>query len=59
MDLEQRAGILADAEQIALDDASVVPLSFFTSRSLIAPHVKGFVGNVVDINRTRWLRIER
>ena len=58
-DLEQRAGILADAEQIALDDASVVPLSFFTSRSLIAPHVKGFVGNVVDINRTRWLRIER
>ncbi len=59
LDLEQRASILGRAEQIALDETAVVPMSFFTSRSLVAPYVKGFVGNVVDVNRTRWMRIER
>jgi oligopeptide transport system substrate-binding protein len=59
LNLERRAEILGQAEQIALDEAAVVPLSFFTSRSLVAPHVKGFVPNVADINRTRWMWIER
>jgi oligopeptide transport system substrate-binding protein len=58
LDLEKRADILARAEQTALDDSAVLPLSFFVSRSLVAPYVKGFIDNVANINRTRWLRIE-
>ncbi len=59
LDLEKRAGILAEAEQTALNDGSVVPLSFFTYKSLVATYVKGYADNAVDINRTRWMRIER
>ncbi|MSO72724.1 MAG: peptide ABC transporter substrate-binding protein [Rhodospirillaceae bacterium] len=59
LDLEKRAEILARAEQTALNDGSVVPLSFFTYKSLVAPYVKGYADNAVDINRTRWMWIER
>ncbi len=59
LDLEQRAAILARAEQLALDESAVVPLSFITSKSLVAPYIKGYVDNVANFNRTRWMRIER
>lgn len=59
LDLNARAGILAEAEQIALDDGPIVPLSFFVSKSLVAPHVKGITSNAIDVNRTRWIRIEK
>jgi oligopeptide transport system substrate-binding protein len=59
LDLEKRAEILAQAEQTALSDSGVVPLSFFTSKSLVAPYVKGYEDNVQNIYRTRWMRLER
>jgi oligopeptide transport system substrate-binding protein len=59
LDLEKRAAILAQAEQIALDDVPITPISYFSSKSLVAPYVKGYVDNVANVNRTRWLRIER
>jgi oligopeptide transport system substrate-binding protein len=59
LDLDKRAEILGRAEQVALDDNAIVPLSFFSSKSLVAPSVKGYVDNVANINRTRWMRIER
>lgn len=58
-DLDRRAGILARAEQTALDDSAIVPLSFFSSKSLVAPYIKGYADNVADVNRTRWMRIEK
>jgi len=59
LDLEKRAEILAAAEQTALDDGAIVPLSFFVSKSLVAPYVKGYVDNAADQNRTRWMSLER
>ncbi len=59
LDLEKRAELLTQAEQLMLDDAALVPLSFFTSKSLVAPYVKGYADNVTNIHRTRWMRIER
>ena len=59
LDLGKRAGILARAEQILLDDSAVVPLSFFSSKNLVAPYIKGFADNAADVNRTRWMRIEK
>ncbi len=59
LDLDTRAEILARAEQIALNDNAVVPLSLFTSKSLVAPYVKGYIDNAVDVHRSRWMRLER
>lgn len=59
LDIEERAKIMARAEQIALDDVAIVPTSFRTSKMLVAPHVKGFVPNANMYHRSRWMRIER
>ncbi len=59
LDVEERARVLAQAEQIALDDAAVAPLSYPTSKMLVAPYVKGFVPNANMYHRNRWMRIER
>ena len=59
LDIEKRAGMLAEAEQIALDEDAVLPLNFGTHRVLVAPYVKGYMDNPANIHRTRWMRIER
>ena len=59
LDLAKRAQILTQAEQTALDESAVVPLTFFSSKSLVAPYVKGYEDNAADVNRTRWMRLER
>ncbi len=59
LDIEERAKILARAEQIALDDVAIVPTSFRTSKMLVAPYVKGYVPNANMYHRSRWMRVER
>ncbi len=59
LDLKQRAGIIAQAEQLALDDVAVIPLTNQVTKNLVGSHVKGYVDNIVNWHRTRWLRIER
>jgi oligopeptide transport system substrate-binding protein len=57
-DVQARAKILAEAEQLMLDDAPVVPIIHQNTRSIVGPHVVGYIPNPVDINRTRWLSID-
>ena len=57
-DLEERAGVLKQAEQIALDDSAAMPIYYYLSENVVSPKVKGFEDNVFDIHRTRWLSIE-
>ncbi len=59
LDLNKRAEILARAEQTALDESAVVPISFFSSKNLVAPYIKGYADNAPDHHRTRWMRIEK
>jgi oligopeptide transport system substrate-binding protein len=59
LNIEERANILSQAEQIALDDIAVVPTSVRTSKMLVAPYVKGFVPNANMYHRSRWMRIEK
>ena len=59
LDIESRAGLLAKAEQMALDEDAIVPLDFGTDRVLVAPYVKGYKDNPANVHRTRWMRIER
>jgi oligopeptide transport system substrate-binding protein len=54
-----RAAKLLQAEQMALDDYAWVPAYFMVTRDLVAPYVKGWIANPRDINRTRWLWIDK
>ncbi|MEQ9449302.1 MAG: peptide ABC transporter substrate-binding protein, partial [Rhodospirillaceae bacterium] len=59
LNVDERAKVLAEAEQIALDNVAVVPTSFPTSKLLVASYVKGFVPNAPLSHRNRWMWIER
>lgn len=58
LDLNKRAEILKQAEQIALDDAAALPLYYYVTENLVSPKIKGWEHNVFDIHRTRWLSKE-
>mgnify|MGYP001559127733 CR=1 FL=1 len=53
-DAKVRAGYLAQAEQMMLDDAPVAPIYFYVNKNLVAPKVTGFVDNIVDQHRARY-----
>ncbi len=54
-DLEARAGLLRQAEQLALDESAAIPIYYYLSENLVSPAIQGFEDNVRDIHRTRWL----
>ncbi|MBB5576478.1 MULTISPECIES: peptide ABC transporter substrate-binding protein [Rhizobium] len=57
-DLQKRAEIYKKAEQLALDDSAAIPIYYYVSQNIVAPKVQGFVDNIQDIHRTRWLSIK-
>jgi len=57
-DLEVRGRLLADAEAIALSEHAWIPEFFGVNRALVHTYVDGWVTNVDDNTRTRWLRID-
>jgi oligopeptide transport system substrate-binding protein len=57
-DAKIRGALLDRAEQMALDDYAWVPVRFLVTRDLVQPYVKGWVANIRDVNRTRWLWVE-
>jgi oligopeptide transport system substrate-binding protein len=58
-DPTERGRLLAQAEQVMLDDAALAPVFNQVSRNLISPAVRGWIGNDININRTRYLRLDR
>jgi oligopeptide transport system substrate-binding protein len=50
-----RADYMAQAEAVMLDDAPVVPIYFYVNKNLVNPKVTGWVDNIVDHHRTRFL----
>lgn len=57
LDLEKRADVMKQAEQIALDETAAIPIYYYLSRNVVSPKVKGFEDNAFDIHRTRWLEL--
>jgi oligopeptide transport system substrate-binding protein len=55
LDLVKRAGILHEAEKIAMDEFAAIPIYWYVSKNLVSPKIQGFVDNPSDIHRTRWL----
>ncbi|MFV0431925.1 MAG: peptide ABC transporter substrate-binding protein [Alphaproteobacteria bacterium] len=58
VDLKKRAGILAQAEKIAMDETAAIPLYYYVTENLLSPKIKGWENNVFDIHRTRWISKE-
>jgi oligopeptide transport system substrate-binding protein len=54
-DAKVRAGYLAKAEQIMIDDVAVAPTRFLVNKNLVSPRVTGWVDNIVDWHRSRYL----
>jgi oligopeptide transport system substrate-binding protein len=54
-----RGNLMCDAEQIVLDDVALAPVYFAVSRTLVSPAVKGWVDNQINVNRTRFLSLDR
>lgn len=57
IDLSARSELLHKAEEIALEETASIPIYYSISRNVVSPKVSGFVDNVFDIHRTRWLSI--
>ncbi|MEI9889132.1 MAG: peptide ABC transporter substrate-binding protein [Rhizomicrobium sp.] len=57
-DARRRGALLAEAEAMALKDYPWIPMRFRTTQDLVQPYVKGWVDNIRDLHRTRWLWIE-
>jgi oligopeptide transport system substrate-binding protein len=55
----QRGLLLQQAEQIMLDDVAFAPLYFHVSRNLVSRQVKNWVDNNLNVNRTRYISLNR
>ena len=58
-DAVQRGALLASAEWIALSDYPWVVTRFPTQSDLVQPYVKGWVQNARDVQRSRWLWLQK
>ena len=56
-DLAARAALLAEAEQIYVDEVPTIPLLFYSSRALVSDKVSGWEDNILDRHATRWLTL--
>ncbi|HSM96905.1 MAG TPA: peptide ABC transporter substrate-binding protein [Rhizomicrobium sp.] len=55
----ERGVILQQAEQIMLDDVALSPVFFTVSRNIVSRQVKNWVDNELNINRTRYVWLDR
>lgn len=58
-DPARRAELLQKAEQIMLDDVALSPVLNQVVRNLVSPSVSGWYGNDIDVNRTRYVKLDR
>jgi oligopeptide transport system substrate-binding protein len=59
VDAGRRAGLLARADQVLADDVGVAPIYFSVARPLVNPKVTGWVDNIENWHRARWLCVKR
>lgn len=54
-DLVRRGQILEQAEHMALEDATIAPIYHYVSKNLVSPKLTGWIPNIADWHRTRYL----
>ncbi len=55
VDADERGRMLAEAEQIMLDEMPYIPIVYYVNKALVNPSVTGWEDNISDIHRTRFL----
>jgi oligopeptide transport system substrate-binding protein len=55
VDGAERGRLLAEAEQIMLDELPYVPIVYYVNKALVDPNVTGWEDNITHIHRTRFL----
>lgn len=58
LDMEVRASMLAEAEQMMIDDMPIIPIVFYVNRAVVSPEVSGWEDNIVHIHRTRFMCLQ-
>jgi oligopeptide transport system substrate-binding protein len=58
-DGKQRNELMHQAEAIAMEDLPNIPIYYYVSKDLVSKAVEGWVDNIRDIHRTRWLSVGR
>jgi oligopeptide transport system substrate-binding protein len=58
-DAAKRAEILKQAEQMMLTDEAFAPIYYVVNRNLVSPKVTGWVDNVSNFHRARWLCVKK
>lgn len=51
----KRAQLLSQAESVMIADYPVVPVFYYVNKELVSPRITGWVDNIVDKHRTRYL----
>jgi oligopeptide transport system substrate-binding protein len=54
-DSRERAKLLAQAEQLMLDEEGTIPVFQVVSRALVSPRITGWTDNVENFHRARWV----
>lgn len=58
-DAAARFALLAQAEQVLLDDIAIAPVYYGVTRDLVSPQVQGWISNNINVNRSRYLSLDR
>ncbi len=58
LDMEVRASMLAEAEQMMIDDMPIIPIVYYVNRAVVSPEVTGWEDNIVHIHRTRFMCLQ-
>ena len=58
-DVAKRGQMLAQAEQMMLDEYPLVFVRFQTQPAIVQPYVKGWIPSGKQINRARWLTVQK
>jgi len=57
VDLERRAVMIRQAEELLLRDYPIAPLYFYVSKHMVKPHIRGFEDNVLDRHPSKYLSL--
>lgn len=57
--IEERMRLMHEAERIVMDEAPIAPITYYVSKRLVKPFVKGLENNIRGINLGRYVSVDR
>ncbi|MEO1092689.1 MAG: peptide ABC transporter substrate-binding protein [Pseudomonadota bacterium] len=56
-DLDERAQVLLQAEELFMRDLPFIPLMYYGSLSMVSPNLEGWVDNIQNVHPTRYMAL--